>query len=373
LGGDTNSTITLLPDDDYLIAALRVAFSLADQICKAEAAGQSLPTPSTDWMDSIVVHLQSTQNSEDDLLDGEGGNNIQVEILPSSSFSTTENNNQRQAPYGILYPIGLVFYEIFSRGERPAELELKQVGEEASNLSQCQHGTEALSGDLDTLPFDQGGTSIDLAEEFSVSPFNRFDDHDELFAFDDLQDEYNDIWGNSYDIQEQRPKKKVSRNNNNSICSVSVEPLKAKGIPGSLRDLLANMLDVSNGALRGEDAYRNMSDVRDDLQLMLDKPSIYLHDQDMGTPSTTGLQFSGSVFGRKAELSTIIEAYRRSVSGESELVTISGQSGTGIWTVCPVKWWDFFIWKVRSTATGQTLQCVGIGFRPILRYGVAKL
>ena len=68
-----------------------------------------------------------------------------------------------------------------------------------------------------------------------------------------------------------------------------------------------------------------------DLQLMLDKPSVYLYDQDMGRLSTTGLQFGATVFGRNAELSTIKEVYRRTVSGDSELVTItiSGRSGTG--------------------------------------------
>jgi hypothetical protein len=43
-----------LSDDDYLIPALRAACSLADQICKAEEAGQS-PTPSSDWIGSIIV------------------------------------------------------------------------------------------------------------------------------------------------------------------------------------------------------------------------------------------------------------------------------------------------------------------------------
>ncbi|KAL7491984.1 hypothetical protein ACHAWT_001238 [Skeletonema menzelii] len=84
-----------------------------------------------------------------------------------------------------------------------------------------------------------------------------------------------------------------------------------------------------NGRLGGEDAYRDMSDVRDDLQLILDKPSIYLYDQDMERFSTTGLQFGDTLFGRKAELSTIIDSYRRSAVGESMSVLISGKSGTG--------------------------------------------
>ena len=108
-GGHNNSTTTAsaLPDD-YLIPALRIASSLADQICKAEEAGQS-PTPGSDWMDSIVVHLQSNDYSEDgrfdgkaaeeDDADGEGENNIRVEILPSL-LTDNDNDSPRHAAAG---------------------------------------------------------------------------------------------------------------------------------------------------------------------------------------------------------------------------------------------------------------------------------
>jgi hypothetical protein len=42
----------VMPADDYLIPALRIASSLAHQICKAEKAVQS-PTPSSNWMESM--------------------------------------------------------------------------------------------------------------------------------------------------------------------------------------------------------------------------------------------------------------------------------------------------------------------------------
>ena len=110
------------------------------------------------------------------------------------------------------------------------------------------------------------------------------------------------------------------------MCSVSVEPLKEKGVPVSLCDLIANMLDDT---LCKDETYNDISEVRDDLQVMLNKPSIYLYDQDVGLLSTTGLQIGGTVSGRNAELSAIIDSYRRTVSGDSELVTIYGNSGTG--------------------------------------------
>eukprot|EP00985_Skeletonema_marinoi_P001148 scaffold462_cov167-Skeletonema_marinoi.AAC.6 len=86
-----------LCSDDYLIPALRVAWSLADQLCKAEqeVTGQSLPVPRTNWADSIVVHLHPdgsgrrsnfignttedhVQNATEEDLD-----NIGAELLPS--------------------------------------------------------------------------------------------------------------------------------------------------------------------------------------------------------------------------------------------------------------------------------------------------
>eukprot|EP00984_Skeletonema_dohrnii_P023318 scaffold12401_cov74-Skeletonema_dohrnii-CCMP3373.AAC.1 len=73
-----------------------------------------------------------------------------------------------------------------------------------------------------------------------------------------------------------------------------------------------------------------MSDVRSDLRLMLDNPNTFLRDLDMTKLSTTGSQFiEKTMFGRNVELSTIKDAYRRSISGECGLVTISGTSGTG--------------------------------------------
>ena len=53
----------------------------------------------------------------------------------------------------------------------------------------------------------------------------------------------------------------------------------------------------------------------------------------------------------------------------------NGQVAFGVWirAMCGVKRRNPFIWEVRSTSTGQTLQCIGIGFQPILRCFDAKL
>src|SRR6056300_726843 len=53
-------------DNDYLMLQLRIACSLADQICTAEEEAGLLPTPSSDWINSITVYLQQANNNEED-------------------------------------------------------------------------------------------------------------------------------------------------------------------------------------------------------------------------------------------------------------------------------------------------------------------
>eukprot|EP00984_Skeletonema_dohrnii_P009764 scaffold3759_cov124-Skeletonema_dohrnii-CCMP3373.AAC.1 len=315
---------TTAPSADYsLIPALRLTWSLANEICKVtEETGRS-PAPRYDWIDSIVVYSQSISSKEIgmehvfDTILKDDDDVIRVELLPSL-FYNTENDARRMN--GILYSLGIVFYEIFSGGERPAELEQKQIGETTNNGFETA-GTEELSEGFN--PFHQGGTiGCDSAElsiyQTLLSDYNLSDDDSNSTSYD-----------MAFPGDGDGPRKKRAQNENYYMCSVSVDPLKEKGVPRSLCDLVANMLDCTNGTLRKDETYQDISEVRDDLQLMLDKPSIYLHDQDMGRLSTTGLQTGDTVFGRNAELSTIKEAYRRSVSGDSNLVTIFGHSGTG--------------------------------------------
>eukprot|EP00985_Skeletonema_marinoi_P012293 scaffold5908_cov152-Skeletonema_marinoi.AAC.1 len=229
---------------------------------------------------------------------GDPENLIKAEFLPSllNSEGLNEINTVQ-----CIYSLGIVFYEIFSGGGRPVEL-LKE-----------DRTTAVEFVGFDPLPFDED-TPIDFG--------NKFDIFDDLFNDDNLFCE---------DEGQHLPKKRQTHQNNShhTRSSISVEQLKAKWIPGPLCDLIANMLDSTNGTLAGEDSYKSMMGVRDDLQLMLEKPAIFLYDQDMGRLSLSGLQFRDTVFGRDSELSTIKEAYRRSISGDGELVIISGASGSG--------------------------------------------
>ena len=91
-----------LCSDDYLFPALRIARSLADQICKAEdeaAPGQSLPAPSSNWADGIVVHLQQpdSRGSRSNSTEHECSNSVRVAVDPAKSNSKDKNSEHLDA------------------------------------------------------------------------------------------------------------------------------------------------------------------------------------------------------------------------------------------------------------------------------------
>ncbi len=327
-----------LCSDDYLMSALRVVRSLAHEICEAEnnfasaSEGDNennnhgddarpflLPAPGTSWSDKVQVHLLSSDISE---FDETGKLYFRIKganFLPlGEPKNDAKGHNTDEVSMRRIYSLGIVLYELLSGGERPPEIEQPTGGatDGTEELSQGFSETE----NLDPLPMDDFSEAkiVDLTAELNI--------------FDDIiPNEYNlssDIEGGDL-FNTEIPRKRQAQSCGYKVYDVSVEPLRAKCLPVSLCDLVANMIDCADGNPSGEDSYHNMSEVRDDLQLMLDKPAIYLYDQDMGKLSITGLQFAGTLFGRNAELSTMKDAYRRSMSGSSELVIISGASGSG--------------------------------------------
>eukprot|EP00984_Skeletonema_dohrnii_P019052 scaffold9047_cov76-Skeletonema_dohrnii-CCMP3373.AAC.2 len=130
--------------------------------------------------------------------------------------------------------------------------------------------------------------------------------------------------------------KKTQRSTQSSTVS-SVESLKSLGLPNALCDMISNMIDRTNEGATGDESYETVTDLRDDLRLMMDSPEVYLRDLDMANASTVGLQM-GSIgdkdgrtyfYGRELELATLKESYQRSVSSGCEVAMIYGSSGIG--------------------------------------------
>ena len=372
-----------LCSEEYLMSALNVAYSLADQICLLEGGGgvlnngdinnnycsseadsssnndnnvrmmlPSLPPAGSSWTDSIQIHLSTTTTTTNGL--HEINNGSPTNKVTAKFSSTTMNNNKEGGGGNIedymqrLYSLGVVFYEIFSGGERPINVVSAPTAPTAPTGATTT--TETLTSSLSQEEISENNITLDL-----------FDDHDEIIGgdgsggpptigllgkggdalglegliFDDVpdaaaDDDYNHLLRHGDDeaadndgvnnnggiprkrqiTQQNHGNLNNNSKNSNTMSSVSiVEPLKAKGIPVSLCDMIVNMMDCTYGTLRGQDAYHSMMEVRDDLRLMLDRPDLYLYDQDMGRLSSTGLQFGGSSFGRNAELATIKDAY----------------------------------------------------------------
>jgi len=362
---DTQRSL-VVSSDPYLTLALRVAGSLADQICQLEErdGGEQLlllPTPGPDWADRVAVHvshepLQSAEaihegdsqqlhsyrekpgldpeehgaprTKEDAALsvedyagsDGLPGvgiischHVIGAEVLPTPKNGDCPREDQTHL---IIYSLGIVLYELFSGGERIPEI--KQQDGAKQPLS--EGGADIQPEPLGSLPNDDP-LKFDLACGLNII--------DNLPDDDVGVGERGDGGKLFDDDEESMPRKKKGPQAGGTMQSTSVEPLKLMGLPASVCALIANMLDCINGDLSGTEAYQSMSDVCIDLQLMLEKPNRFLHDLDLDKVAVTRLQLNEAMFGRDLEFSTLRDSYQRSIRGENELGIIVGPSGIG--------------------------------------------
>ncbi|KAL3798700.1 hypothetical protein HJC23_004451 [Cyclotella cryptica] len=197
----------------------------------------------------------------------------------SCGVSNCHDNTAKEKLHRIFH-LGLVYYELFSRGKKPPP-------------------------DLMTLvASDSAFVSLPLADE------------------------------TDNEVYTSEPKRRLSATTRGSgleigACQSSIDYLKIIGLSGRLCDLIFNMLDCIHGDFSGDECYTKIADIVSDLQLMIDKPSKFLRDPDLEKLSSSGLQLNGSLFSRQDEFETIQSCYRRSISGSCEVVIISGESGTG--------------------------------------------
>ncbi len=130
---------TTVSSADYLILALRLSCSLTEKLSKVMEETSRSPTVHFDWIDSLVVNLKpnsSKKDGRDNALDtiSSDDDDISVEILPSLFDDAKQMD-------GILNSLGIVFFEIFSRGKRPTELGPKRIGKTTLN----ETGIDAFS------------------------------------------------------------------------------------------------------------------------------------------------------------------------------------------------------------------------------------
>ncbi len=142
-------------------------------------------------------------------------NNVPFHDVVRAEFSHSPNDelcsqiSQRQR----IYNLGLVFYELFSVGERPQEINTRSD----TAVSMHKHGVD--EGDAVEEPLTLGKLSI----------FDDIDDVENIFK-------YSEDGSQLLDVTEVNliPQKKRSNRSSCMLSSNSTEPLRQKGVPISL-------------------------------------------------------------------------------------------------------------------------------------------
>jgi len=98
-------------------------------------------------------------------------------------------------------------------------------------------------------------------------------------------------------------------------------------IPGAVSDIVMKLLEKS-----AEDRYQSASGIKTDLEECLNQ--LNLHDQISSFPLahkdvSDRFQIPQKLYGRNHEINTLKAAFKRVISGENELMLVSGYSGVG--------------------------------------------
>ena len=313
----------------YIESSLHVAVSLAKHISDAEEELSSerlcsLPFNIADWASDVTVNVKDDRiNSRErsaarvsspsasaadiesdmleDLLDSicEEDDTEELAFLnvDSAQFSTGSTDAKSRGEEKIvvllsleqkndrIIALGRLFYELFSGGQLPPP--------EILSLTVSQDRITS-----------QG---LDLAG---------------MLKLDEKQDV--DYSCNSYGTE---ARKRVQEPQ--SLLRTHVDSLKTLGLPFSLCNLIYNMVDAINCDFSGDDGYKSMKDVASDLQLMIERPAMYLHDLDVTNLSSVGLQLNDDMTMRSKEYESLKCAYGRAAGGWHEMALISGISGSG--------------------------------------------
>lgn len=330
----------------YLASSLQIAVSLSSQLCSAEELAEfgisdALPSCSVDWAERITVHLHAGN-------DNDGGYSL---FSQPASFSGQDIHSGNEASKGeslvaLLESIGA-----------EDEMDFEAPHEEIPGASWARDIAfpHVHSATLSTDDNSTNSTSLNIDDGYSMTN-TLLQIHAlglvlyEVFSggakppkevlgraasgtspsFENIMREYHDDDPSAMMRRKKQHSPIVQGGDTKKFASnLFIEHLRTKGLPGPLCDLVFNMIDCINGDFRSNEAYDKISDVNHDLQLMLEKPRIYLQDLDLSKAFLTGLELKHVLFVREKEYSVLQCAYRRSVSGSPELAIISGPSGTG--------------------------------------------
>lgn len=282
-GGVSRFTVTT--SHAYLEAALKIAKSLTDQIIQGEELHRQhsgtfteldfLPCAGQDWADYVtILHDEDCLQIDSAKI-----------LCPQGKRMSQEDNNssdEKQSSSQRMYYLGLVFYELFTGGETPPEY--------LRALAMCDNAFVSLS---------------------TLALVNN-KDGDERST--NIENKRHQVGASGGEI---------------GLCKSCCEYMRLAGFASPMCDLIFNMLDSVYGDLSGNECYTNMMYVAADLQLMIDKPSIFLRGLDMDKLSLAGLSINEIEIPRKEQLESIKSCYDLSKSGSCAVAILKGESGLG--------------------------------------------
>jgi len=366
---------------EYLSSALIIAHSLADQLsaieeqrgyqCNDDEGGgerdanrRMTEEPHYGINNSLsryvsIICKKAVDDQAIDHLNVQGATFIEDSAIKGTTLSDIGRIE-------MIYSLGVTFVELFSGGQiiiaDGEKLQQQQIATQSVSLPPA---AAAAAGDVNTellntpprhtadawlgLHTAESPDTIEL--EAAKAIIGAIGERDELFgnAFNHVAESTNAIndmsTGSTFASFDGRLEtsqntspvhKKALRMQQNSIYDDS---LRSLGLPNALCDLISNM--ISRSTEESIEAYQCVTDVRDDLKMMLDSPNKYLSDFDFVNASiqweSDGEKVVGGcpiLFGRDAEIEALKESYHRSITSECEVAQIFGPSGIGKSALC---------------------------------------
>eukprot|EP00984_Skeletonema_dohrnii_P012284 scaffold4963_cov115-Skeletonema_dohrnii-CCMP3373.AAC.14 len=380
--GDHCDSKKLVCSREYLSSALKIAHSLADQLsaieeqrgyqCNDDEGGGERDADkriieeqhygiNKSW--SRYVSIKCKKAVDDQAIDHL---NVQGATFIESDDGTIKGTTLSDiGRIEMMFSLGVTFVELFSGGQIIIADGEKLQQQQIATQSVVSLPAAAAAGDVNTELLNtpprhtaDGWLGLHTAEspdtielEAAKAIIGAIGERDELFgnAFNHVAESTNAIndmsTGSTFanfdgrleTSQNTSPvQKKALRMQQNSIYDDS---LRSLGLPNALCELISNM--IGRTTEESNEAYQCVTDVRDDLKMILDSPNKYLSDFDFVNASiqweSNGEKVVGGcpiLFGRDAELEALKESYHRSITSECEVAQIFGPSGIGKSALC---------------------------------------